>query len=152
MADEDELVFPVPESSRRFKKFGAVQFSDPAYIQSPLLPTLPLTSSLLALSNAYGLLFLVSSSSPPCLFVASTASVVRSIEDDKREQASEASEGVKKVEDAAALDSVWTRVNVDATDVWHVALSADDHRLALVGKREGLPVPHQPVREHQGGR
>ena len=57
------VVLPVPVSSLRFKKFGAVQFPDSPYTQTEVSAALPHTKSLLAVSNRYGTLFLLSASS-----------------------------------------------------------------------------------------
>ena len=137
-ADEDELLLPVPATSHRFKRFGTVQFSDPAYTQSPLLSSLPTAGSLLAVSNRYGLLFLLSSSSPPSLLVASTSAVLRSVEADRRQQAEEAehdggSEGNKRTTDAAASPNVFIPVAIaDSDRLRHLSLSSEEDWLAAV--------------------
>ncbi|MCJ1297105.1 hypothetical protein MMC34_008674 [Xylographa carneopallida] len=146
-AGEDELVMPVPASSHRFKRFGTVQFSDPAYTQSPLLSSPSTVSSLLAVSNRYGRLFILSSSSPPALFVASTSAVLESVEADKREQATEAQqedgrEGSKRTSDAAASPSVFARVAIANSErVRHLCLSPDEQWLLLLSD-DGAAVYH----------
>ena len=144
-SSDDEVVLPVLVSTHRFKKLGSVQFSDPPYTESPLLPTLPLTRSLLAVSNLHSLVFLLSSSSPPSLLIASTPSVLSSIEDDRRSQATEEAEAdpadhpeSKKVQDAPALDTVWLPLHVDAQEVWDVSLSPQEDWLLLMGRQRGF--------------
>ena len=146
--DEDELVLPVPSSSHRFKRFGTIQFSDPAYPKSPLSSSLPTTGSLLAVSNRYGRLFLLSSSSPPALLVASTSAVLESVEADKREQAAEAEqgggggEGVKRESDAAASPNVFFPVGIAHGErVRHLSLSPDDQWLLTLSD-DGAAVYH----------
>ena len=146
-ADEDELVLPVPTSSHRFKRFGTVRFSDPPYHQSHLSSSLATAGSLLAVSNRYGRLFIVPSSQPSTLLVASTSAVVESVESDKREQAAEAeqdggSEGSKLTSDAAASPTVFVPVTLSHSQgLRHVSLSPDDDWLVAVSD-DGVQLYH----------
>ena len=135
---DDDLIYPVDTTSHRFKRFGTVQFSHPPYTDTEMVDTLNRVSSLLAVSNRYGRLFILSSSTPPRLLVASTSAVLESVEADKREQAEEKESDSKRVSDAAASFDVFVPVSVgDTSELWHLSLSLDEQWLLVMDGDQG---------------